>query len=239
MPKTNLNAAEFTPGLHHPYYIIRTLLYKSIEKHAGYLNGKILDLGCGSKPYQSLFNYSEYIGVDFENPGHAHDQEQIDVFYDGKKLPFANATFDSALSTEVFEHVFNLPELIEELHRVLKNDAHVLITCPFVWKEHELPHDYARYTLYALDELMTAKGFSKVIAEKSGNFSDVICQLWILFFYDKFYKRIQKIMPLRMLFKLLFILIPNLIHVLFRRLASKDDQMYLNNIIVYRKANAE
>lgn len=225
----------FDQSMLHPYHIIRTKLYDAIQKHSGYLHGKILDIGCGSKPYQSLFQYDAYIGVDFENPGHTHEQEQIDFFYDGKTLPFENESFDSALSTEVFEHVFNLEELLNELHRVLKKDACVLITCPFVWKEHELPHDYARYTLYALDHLLNKHGFVKVVAEKSGNFLDVIWQLQILFWYDKIHPRVKNILPLRLLFKLLFVFLPNLSHKLFRWIARNDDQMYLNNILVYRK----
>lgn len=236
MSQIDSNRVEFNPSLLHPYYIIRTALYRSIKKHSVHLRGRLLDLGCGSKPYQSLFEYEAYVGVDFENPGHSHDQEQIDVFYDGKTIPFEDEYFDSALSTEVFEHVFNLPEILSELHRVLKKDGNLLVTCPFVWKEHELPHDYARYTLYALDHLLTKHGFTKVVAEKSGNFLDVIWQLQILFWYDKFYPRVKNIMPLRMLYKVFFIFFPNFTHKFFSRLALNDNQMYLNNVLVYRKA---
>ena len=45
------------------------------------LNGVLLDFGCGSKPYSSLFKVDEYNGVDFENEGHPHDNEQIDIFF--------------------------------------------------------------------------------------------------------------------------------------------------------------
>jgi hypothetical protein len=37
---------------------------------------------------QMAFYVKNYIGVDFENPGHPHSNEQIDVFYNGRKLPF-------------------------------------------------------------------------------------------------------------------------------------------------------
>ena len=60
------------------------------------MQGKVLDFGCGKKPYQSLFtNAEEYIGVDYEGEGHSHQNETIDVFYDGKKIPFENNTFDN------------------------------------------------------------------------------------------------------------------------------------------------
>ena len=45
---------------------IRRLLFQKIKKFAPELNGKILDFGCGSKPYKPLFTkVKEYIGVDY------------------------------------------------------------------------------------------------------------------------------------------------------------------------------
>ena len=79
-----------------------------------------MDFGCGSKPYHSILQVEEYIGVDFHNEGHPHDNEQIDVFYDGEKLPFENSYFDSVLCSEVFEHVFNLDEVLAAFCCILK-----------------------------------------------------------------------------------------------------------------------
>lgn len=235
MTGPDIKDKEFNPSPIHQYYFIRKGLYQGIKKHSSRLKGKLIDLGCGSKPYRELFSCDEYIGVDFENPGHPHQNEQIDVFYDGKTIPFPENTFDSALCTEVFEHIFNLPQIIAELNRVLKKDGILLATCPFVWKEHEVPHDYARYTLFALDDLLVKNGFKKIEADKSGNFIEVIVQLQVLFLFDKFYGKVRKFAPLRMIFKLLFILIPNSVGTLLSRLFHNDKQMYLNNIVIYQK----
>jgi ubiquinone/menaquinone biosynthesis C-methylase UbiE len=119
-----------------------------------------LDFGCGCKPYESLFsNASQYTGLDFESEGHPYANEKIDLFYDGKSIPFKNAHFDAVFSSEVFEHVFNLEEIIPELNRVMKKGGKILVTCPFVWNEHEVPIDYARYTLFALNHLFEKKRF--------------------------------------------------------------------------------
>ena len=98
-----------------------------------------MDFGCGTKPYRTFFQVEEYVGVDFENPGHPHDNEQIDIFYDGKNIPLPDGYFDSVLSSEVFEHVFNIDEVLAEINRVMKSDGKLLITCPFAWNEHEVP----------------------------------------------------------------------------------------------------
>jgi len=226
---------EFAPSLVNPYYFVRKGIYKGVQKHAHYLTGKVMDFGCGSKPYRSLVNCTEYIGVDFENEGHPHETEQIDIFYDGKRIPLEDQTIDAVLSSEVFEHIFNLPDILQELNRVMKNGAPILITCPFVWKEHEEPHDYARYTLFALDHLLVENGFEEVVREKSGNFAEVIFQFINLLFYDRFYGKANRFLLTRMIFTYFIILPVNLFGLVFSKLFQHQKKMYLNNIIVYKK----
>ncbi len=52
-----------------------------------------MDFGCSSKPYASLFKVDEYVGVDYDNEGHPHQNEEIDVFYNGKELPSLDEYF--------------------------------------------------------------------------------------------------------------------------------------------------
>jgi SAM-dependent methyltransferase len=226
---------EFRPTFFHPYYFIRTQLLKSVTEHAHHLKGRLLDFGCGSKPYKDLFEVEEYTGVDFINEGHPHDNEQIDVYYDGKTIPFPDNSFDSVLSSEVFEHIFNLPEILVELRRVLKPGGKILITCPFVWKEHELPHDYARYTLFALKDLLEKNNFVVHITDKSGNFMQVISQLTVLYFYDTGYSAVKRIPVLRELFRFLFVFLPNVGGTAASKILPSKNQLYFNNIVVAEK----
>ena len=106
---------------------------------------RVLDFGCGSKPYENLFiNIDEYVGCDIEVSGHDHLDSKIDYFFDGKNLPFIDDRFDSVVSFEVFEHIFNLPEILKEINRVTKTSGNILISVPFAWGEHEVPYDFAR-----------------------------------------------------------------------------------------------
>jgi len=57
-----------------------------------FLSGKLLDFGCGRKPYKHLFSFDEYIGLDIVESGHNHEDEEIDVYYDGTKIPFERIT---------------------------------------------------------------------------------------------------------------------------------------------------
>ncbi len=226
---------DFNPDLFHPYYLIRKGLYRCIAEQKDRMHGRMLDFGCGSKPYRPLFNVEEYVGLDYENEGHPHEDEQIDFIYDGKHIPFPDAHFDSALSTEVFEHVFNLPDVLRELHRVLKPGACLLITCPFVWNEHEVPYDYARYTQFALKDMVERQGFEVVSFRKSGNFVLAVFQLWVLYLYQTFYGKCRRWLPLRYLFTFFCIFLPNAMALLLNRVLPRRDSLYLNNVLVIRK----
>ena len=119
----------------NPCFIIRNGIYRNILRHSLKMKGNILDVGCGSKPYEQLFsNADRYIGVDIKVSGHDHINSKIDHFYDGKTLPFDDQYFDCVVCFEVLEHVFNLDELLSEIYRVLKPNGMFLISIPFVWE---------------------------------------------------------------------------------------------------------
>ena len=143
----------------NPFYFARRGLYINIRKYSSEISGRILDVGCGQKPYQGLFNFEKYIGMDIENEGHVHINEDIDVFYDGIKFPFNENNFDAIITNQVFEHVFNPDVFLKEIHRVLKYKGKLLLTVPFVWDEHEQPNDFGRYSSYGLKHELEKNGF--------------------------------------------------------------------------------
>jgi SAM-dependent methyltransferase len=217
----------------NPFFIIRLGLYKGIKEKAKMMQGRLLDFGCGLKPYRSLFfNVKEYIGLDMENEGHSHEKEQIDVFYDGKTIPFGDGHFDSVFSSEVFEHVFDIEPILTELNRVLVKDGQILVSVPFAWNEHEIPNDFGRYTSFGLEHLLKKAGFEILESKKSGHFAAVIAQYIILYFYEllptknKFLKNLKNTIlffPLVIPVFLLSICMP------------RNKSLYFNNIILARK----
>jgi ubiquinone/menaquinone biosynthesis C-methylase UbiE len=213
---------EFNPDKSYFLYFVRQGLYNAVLNNRHHLIGKMMDFGCGSMPYKSLFNVDEYIGVDFEKSGHSHKNKKIDVTYDGKKIPFESNYFDSILATEVIEHVFNIDEVLLELNRVLKPNGKILVTCPFIWEEHEIPFDYARYTHFSLKYLFEKSGFEVLIFEKSGNYVTVIGQL--LNCYCKKVRFLNR-----------FTHIINILFSCLNKYLPKKDTVYISNIIVARK----
>lgn len=227
--------SDFNPGLKVAPYLVRNRLLDGISRHAGKLQGVMLDFGCGSKPYRKLFEVDEYIGLDFEGEGHDHRNEQIDVFYDGKSIPFPDNHFDSVFSSEVFEHVFNLEEMIPEIKRVMKPGALILVTCPFAIGEHEQPNDYARYTSFALKHLMQKNGLEVVHFEKLGGSIDVIVQLRLTYFHYHIMPFFTRIPVLRNIIRVTTNTLMNAYANLHRRIFPIGNELYLNNLIICKK----
>ncbi len=227
----NLPAA-FNPGITHPLFLIRSNLHRAISKLAPSLKGRLLDFGCGLKPYRSLFDVDEYIGVDYQAEGETYEQSAVDVFYNGHTLPFPDGHFDSIFSSEVFEHIFNLPEILLELKRVLKPGGRILVTCPFAFGEHEAPSDFARYTSFAMNHMFTSNGFRIVEQRKTGGNIEVLTQLRIVYWNLHILSALKDIPVVRSVARILFFGLNNLSALLLRRILPYRQDLYLNNVIL-------
>ena len=228
-------AADFKPSITQPHYLIRNRLLEAITSLAGQLKGRMMDFGCGQKPYYSLFDVDQYIGVDFENPGHSHANEAIDVFYDGKTIPFEKEHFDSIFSSEVFEHIFNLPDILKELNRVLKVDGLMLITCPFSFCEHEVPNDFARYTSFALKHLLQQNGFEIVQQLKTGNSIEAISQLQLTYIHQHITPVVRKVPVVRSVFRFVTYTSINIAALVLGKILPAGKDLYMNNVVLCRK----
>lgn len=241
MTNTVLNTKEkvpfdFNPGISHVAWLIRKRLLQGITQYAGSLSGSMMDFGCGSKPYRSLFSVTEYVGVDYQGQGHSHENEQIDFFYDGITLPFEAGRFDSIFSTEVFEHVFNLEHMLTELNRVLKQGGKMLVTCPFAICEHEVPNDFARYTSYGLKDLLERNGFKVLAFEKIGSASETISQLFISYFYLHVLRRfLGKIPVVRTAAHWILIPLLNIGAAVANVFSPRGKDLYMNNLVLVEK----
>jgi len=226
---------DFRPNMTHPLYLIRSHLARAIRELAPKLEGRLLDFGCGLKPYRSLFQVDEYIGVDFHGEGLTYSQDAVDVFYDGKSLPFPDASFDSIFTSEVFEHIFNLTEILGELNRVLKVGGKVLITCPFVFPEHEVPSDYARYTSFAMRAMMEEEGFRVLEQRKLGNWIEASTQIRLVYWDKYVFGFLRKVPIVRVVARSSFNSLNNVMAKLMAVVLPAQDEYYLSNVILAEK----
>lgn len=178
-------AQQFHPTLLgafvNPFYLARKALWDAMVGLAGSARGRLLDVGCGTQPYRILFDVDEYIGLEVDSPN-ARANGTADIYYDGGSFPLPDAGFDTVVCSQVLEHVFNPDDFIDELRRVLVPGGRLILTVPFVWDEHEQPHDFARYSSFGLRALLERHGFRIIEHRKLLADFSVLCQLanaWI------------------------------------------------------------
>lgn len=152
----------------HIYWLSVKDRYKDLLPVLPLVKGKLLDVGCGDKPYQKWFcNVDEYVGVDIY-PG-----PKVDIVIDEtSQWPFDDSTFDAVWCTQVFEHVKDLDHILDEIYRVLKPQGILMITVPFLYNEHGSPYDFRRFTIYGLKQLL--EKYEMIELKKQGGIGSVL-----------------------------------------------------------------
>jgi SAM-dependent methyltransferase len=155
------------------YILLRRLatqLERALERSfTGRGSLDVLDVGCGTKPYESLFDglAGRYVGLDM-TPGPG-----VDVVGSADALPFEAASFDCVLSSQVLEHVVDPRRVIEEMHRVLRPGGVALVSTHGVVRYHAAadrkPDDFRRWTHAGLAlELNQAADWAAITVEPNG-----------------------------------------------------------------------
>ncbi len=136
-------------------YLNALMLENSLRQCAPCVKGRLLDVGCGRRPYQHSFfaAASQYIGVDF-----LLDRSEPDVVCSALGLPFAADAFDTVVSTEVLEHVPDPLLALREMRRVLKPGGCLILSTPMYWPRHDVPCDFFRYPYDGLLHLVNESG---------------------------------------------------------------------------------
>lgn len=229
-------AKEFNPSIDKSYYITRHLLLDNLKDWTKWLFSDlcILDFGAGSSPYAHLFKTPTYVRVDFEGKGHSHDKEEKAIYYDGKHIPFKDENFDLILSTEVFEHIFNLDEVLDELYRVSKKDGLMIITCPMIIAEHEMPNHFANYTSSGIKHLLKKHGFEIIAYKKIGTSIQAQMQMFMSYLDSYVICKFKKIGLYKPVAAVVFSLL-NIWTMFLNWLLPKRYDSFLNHIIICKK----
>jgi len=211
----------------NPFYFARKGLIRHFAALCHHVDGRTLDVGCGSKPYREYCRSTEYVGLELESrPGLS------DYTYSGHEFPFDDGEFDSVLTSQVLEHVFNPDEFLSEINRVLKGGGILLISVPFVWDEHEQPLDYARYSSFGLRHLVQAHGFRVMEYRKS--MDDVRAVFQMINSY--IYKKTVTTNPMLNRLSTLLLMAPfNIMGELVGAILPRNEDLYLDNVVLARK----
>jgi SAM-dependent methyltransferase len=143
-----------TPTYHLLHPLSRWLEEEARSAHARHGRYKLLDVGCGVKPYSPLFEpfVSEYVGVD-PNP-----EAGADLVGEVEALPVDDGRFDVVICTQVLEHCDDPAQAVRELRRVTAPGGRVLASTHGVQVYHPAPHDYWRWTHTGLERLFRENG---------------------------------------------------------------------------------
>jgi SAM-dependent methyltransferase len=138
-------------------YLVLSALSRAIaaqveRRFAGRTDLRVLDVGCGAKPYLPLVaeRAASYRGLDSE-PG-----PFVDDVGPAEELPYDDESFDLVLCTQVLEHLFEPAAAVREIHRVLAPGGCALVSTHGVHVYHPDPppdQDFWRWTHSGLARL--------------------------------------------------------------------------------------
>ena len=166
--------------------------YYIMSFYSNYIRGNVCDLGCNhgsctlltldfydqsKKNIECVYGFDmnfEALKVGFELANKANPLIPV-VFMavDLLTIPIESEKFDFAMSFHTLEHIFpdDVALFVKEIHRILKDGGHVLISIPY---DHAYP-DPAHVAFYTVDSicaLFESNGFYTIEALKDNRWPD-------------------------------------------------------------------
>jgi SAM-dependent methyltransferase len=136
--------------------ITRALQYEQLVSCPPY--GKVLDFGGGEKAeYRHIIQCTLYQSVNIDS-----GIEPTYVIGIGEPIPCGDGSFDTVISMNTLEHIFDVQFVLNELSRVLRPGGKLLLSVPFLFPVHGHPDDFFRPTSSWFQQALTKAGLSKV-----------------------------------------------------------------------------
>lgn len=145
----------------------RNFLEIYLKKELSKLEGSVLDIGSLNRRYDWLLKQNP-VAIDI-----VENKEKQVEFGDVNSLQFSGGSFDNIICLEVFEYLITPQKAIDEIYRVLKQGGKLILSCPFMYKNHQ---DKLRYTKEFWEKELL-KSFSQKEIRPIGNFYTVILDI--------------------------------------------------------------
>lgn len=134
-----------------------------------------LDVGCGEAKLRRLLQPGvHYVGLDRYLGEQANEYAdwtmRPSVIGDVHQLPIASDCCGAVALMHVLEHVHNPSGALKEISRVLRPNGRLFVDVPFFHPIHHAPHDYYRYTPFALAVLAKSAGLEVIEIKPSGGY---------------------------------------------------------------------
>ena len=178
--------ARRDPGMAWPTYAVLAPLADWLRAEARAAHEKrgpyrLLDVGCGVKPYFPFFReyVAEYVGVDVPGNPAADLEGTIE------ELPVEDESFDVVLCSQVLEHADDPARGVRELRRVLAADGRVLLSTHGVQVYHPAPADLWRWTHTGLERLFAQNGDWTRVTVEPGSGTTACVGMLLATYVDK------------------------------------------------------
>lgn len=158
---------------HFQWLAVRAL-HHDLRRVLPGVRGRVLDVGCGKKPYASWLprgKGNRVVGIDVS------PLPDVDVVVGEEGgLPFRDGAFDAVLCTQVLEHVVDLESTLSEIHRVLVSSGLLVASVPFIYQEHGAPRDFRRFSRHEAVRLLSGR-YEIVEANGQGGIGSTVIML--------------------------------------------------------------
>lgn len=154
---------------------------KFLQKYSHLYRGVLYDLGAGESAYKNFFlQYADdYVAIDWDGSPH---KTQLDISADlNQVLPIQSKIADTIISLSVMEHLSDPQTMLNEAFRILKPGGFIILQVPWQWWIHEAPHDFYRYSPYALQDLFKKAGFTELNIEPQAGYFTTAIMKWNYF----------------------------------------------------------
>jgi SAM-dependent methyltransferase len=151
--------------------------WRDLKAELGEARGKLIDIGCGAQVYRELIPaHVVYRGIDTADAKARFGYSVPDTqYFEGDDWGVDDGTFDTALCTEVLEHIADPAAFLGRAFHCLRPGGRLVMTVPFAARWHFIPYDYWRFTPSSLHMLLTAAGFVDIGVTARGNPLTVAC----------------------------------------------------------------
>uniref|UniRef100_UPI004047A3E2 class I SAM-dependent methyltransferase n=1 Tax=Algoriphagus sp. TaxID=1872435 RepID=UPI004047A3E2 len=131
-----------------------------------FLQKKILDIGAGEIPFKEFYKNLDVKTCDIQN----NKTNTIDfIIKPGEPLPFSDGQFEIIFIFDVLEHIQDDLKFLQECNRILASGGIIVANIPFMYRYHEIPYDFRRYTPAGLMEVFAKTNFELVSLKKIGS----------------------------------------------------------------------
>jgi SAM-dependent methyltransferase len=119
---------------------------------------RILDVGCGHKPYESCFSGDDvdYFGADIP---WANVQADFNINPTTGEVQASPESFHAIVHFQALEHVPDANALMLQTRLLLRPGGYLFCTVPFIFEYHPVPGDYRRWTAEGLKLDLERAGF--------------------------------------------------------------------------------